>query len=248
MSKCAKILPGLLLLALVCTASGCAGTKRGVYHTVERGETLSGISAAYDVPVSHLQSWNGIDDPRSLRAGSQVFIPGARRVKYTQRVAAVRSGRDDAPTAKWTRKARRAEPRKEASLRPVDPAPRPGFKLRWPVKGKITSAYGFRNGLHHDGLDIAAKQGDPIYAAADGRVLYAGDKLAGYGNLVIIRHAGKLSTVYAHNSENLVAEGDFVTAGQLIGRVGDTGRASAPHLHFEVRTGKKAVDPSGFLP
>lgn len=253
MSYCAKKLPGLLLprlfLVLLCVGfAGCAGTKRGVYHTVERGETLSGISAAYGVPVSHLQSWNDLEDPRSLRAGSQVFIPGARRVKYTQRVAAARSGRDDAPTASWTRKSQREEPRREASLRPVSPAPKPGFKLRWPVEGKVTSSYGFRNGLHHDGYDISAKEGDPIYAAADGRVLYSGDKLAGYGNLVIIRHAGSLSTVYAHNRENLVSEGDFVTAGQLIGKVGETGRASGPHVHFEVREGKKAVDPSRFLP
>ena len=140
------------------------------------------------------------------------------------------------------------EPRREASLRPVSPAPKPGFKLRWPVEGKVTSGYGFRGGLHHDGFDISAKEGDPIYAAADGRVLYAGDKLAGYGNLVIIRHSGSLSTVYAHNKENLVSEGDFVTAGQLIGKVGETGRASGPHVHFEVREGKKAVDPSRFLP
>ncbi len=110
------------------------------------------------------------------------------------------------------------------------------------------SGFGFRGGLHHDGIDIAAAEGTSIAAGADGRVLYADDGLPGYGNMIIIRHVGEYSTVYAHCRELMVKKGDFVSAGEAIATVGQTGRASGPHLHFEVRAGKKPVDPAGFLP
>jgi murein DD-endopeptidase MepM/ murein hydrolase activator NlpD len=119
--------------------------------------------------------------------------------------------------------------------------------LSWPVAGKITSKFGPRRGSFHDGLDISAPLGTPILAAASGEVIYSG-ALRGYGNLVILRHRGGYVTIYAHNQKNLVREGKAVRRGQVIARVGQTGRASGPHLHFEVRKDNLARNPLRYLP
>jgi len=100
----------------------------------------------------------------------------------------------------------------------------------------------------HDGIDIGAKLGSPVIAAADGTVVYSDHRLAGYGNLIIIRHRKNLFTAYAHNQKNLVHRGDKVRAGQKIARIGKTGHSTGPHLHFEVRRGTTPVDPLLYLP
>lgn len=100
----------------------------------------------------------------------------------------------------------------------------------------------------HDGIDIKAKEGTPIYVAEAGTVVYADDRLSGYGKLVIVRHGRNLFTAYAHNQRNLVRKGAKVRRGEEIAKVGHTGRASGPHLHFEVRHGSTAVDPLAYLP
>lgn len=119
--------------------------------------------------------------------------------------------------------------------------------LSWPVAGQITSKFGPRRGSFHDGLDISAPLGTPILAAANGEVIYSG-ALRGYGNLVILRHRGGYATIYAHTQKNLVREGEAVRRGQVIARVGQTGRASGPHLHFEVRKDNLAQNPLRYLP
>jgi murein DD-endopeptidase MepM/ murein hydrolase activator NlpD len=121
--------------------------------------------------------------------------------------------------------------------------------LGWPLDHNfnvISSAYGPREGRSHDGLDIVAPQGAPIRCADEGEVVLA-SRLRGYGNVVVVRHAGGLLTLYAHNDENLVRAGERVTRGQILGRVGKTGHASAPHLHFEVRQGDVPKDPLPYL-
>jgi murein DD-endopeptidase MepM/ murein hydrolase activator NlpD len=101
---------------------------------------------------------------------------------------------------------------------------------------------------HHDGIDISASQGSLIRAAEAGRVVHSGNKLSGYGNLIIIKHAGAFATVYAHNARNLARVGQFIEKGEVIAEVGRTGRASAPHLHFEVRRDGKPRNPVDYLP
>jgi murein DD-endopeptidase MepM/ murein hydrolase activator NlpD len=110
----------------------------------------------------------------------------------------------------------------------------------------LISAFGARERDRHDGIDLACPEGTPVRAADDGVVLYAGEQ-RGYGNLVLIAHDADVITVYAHNSKNLVAQGDRVTRGEEIARVGRTGNATGPHLHFEVRVGTHPHDPLGFL-
>jgi murein DD-endopeptidase MepM/ murein hydrolase activator NlpD len=141
--------------------------------------------------------------------------------------------------------------------KPVDPVLAPylenrGVALAAPVPGGIGSGFGPRVGhsgeVHqHQGLDLHARQGDPVASAAPGTVSHAGP--AGtYGNLVIVKHEGGYSTRYAHLSTVGVAVGDKVTAGQRVGEVGSTGLSDGPHLHFEVRKGDQAIDPTALLP
>jgi murein DD-endopeptidase MepM/ murein hydrolase activator NlpD len=121
--------------------------------------------------------------------------------------------------------------------------------MHWPVEaGVISSDYGARWGKLHKGIDIAADTGEPVYAVADGEVIYAGDGLRGYGNVVIIAHGQRLSSLYAHNSELKVKQGDHVGQGSLIALMGSTGHSTGPHVHFELRQGDVAVNPRTLLP
>ncbi len=118
--------------------------------------------------------------------------------------------------------------------------------LIWPVQGVLTSTYGMRWGRMHEGIDIGAPQGTPIYAAASGTVIYAGWE-GGYGNLTVIDHGNGLATAYGHQSQLAVSTGQTVTRGQVIGYVGSTGHSTGPHLHFEVRVNGVPNDPLGYL-
>ncbi|HVR62017.1 MAG TPA: M23 family metallopeptidase, partial [Polyangia bacterium] len=129
--------------------------------------------------------------------------------------------------------------------------PAPGLgrgQLQWPLANPfVGSAFGRRDGRPHEGIDLPAPVGTPVLAAAAGRVIYAGNGIRGYGNLIVLQHAGDLLTVYAHNSTLLVGQGDAVRAGQRVALVGQTGHATGPHLHFEVREGQIPRDPLAFL-
>ena len=134
---------------------------------------------------------------------------------------------------------------KERSL-PHPETKKPTRRLTWPLRGRITSMYGWRRGRHHDGIHIAARMGKPIVAAANGTVIFSGRR-SGYGRMVVIQHNRWLKTVYGHTSRNYVSRGEKVTQGQVIALVGSTGRSTGPHLHFEVRNAIGAQDPMRYL-
>jgi murein DD-endopeptidase MepM/ murein hydrolase activator NlpD len=118
----------------------------------------------------------------------------------------------------------------------------------WPINGRVIADFGATsNGGHNDGINIAAPEGTPIHAAAAGTVSYAGNELKGYGNLVLIRHDNGFVTAYAHAERMLVARGDTVTKGQVIGYTGATGDVTSPQLHFEIRQGIKPLNPRVLL-
>lgn len=121
---------------------------------------------------------------------------------------------------------------------------REGPAFAWPLRGRILTSFGPQpGGQHNDGINIAARQGDPVRAAEAGVVAYAGNELKGFGNLLLIRHADGWMTAYAHNDRLLVGRGDKVRRGQVIARVGRSGSVSSPQLHFEIRHGTQAIDP-----
>lgn len=126
--------------------------------------------------------------------------------------------------------------------------PRSGRTFSWPVRGRVLSTFGPKaDGLHNDGINIAARAGAPVVAAENGVVVYAGSELKGFGNLLLVRHADGWMTAYAHLDKTLVKKGQKVTRGQAIGTVGSTGAVNQPQLHFEIRKGTQAVDPAKFL-
>ncbi len=194
----------------------------GVLHQVRERETLFSICKAYHANMQEVAEINGITDADQLIAGQKVFIPDVEKTVPEARPA--KPEEKKVAIKQWT------------------------GQFIWPVEGVITSKFGIRNERRHDGIDIAAPEGTDIRAAADGKVLYSGDQQTGYGNLIIIRHANEMITVYAHNQKNLVAENDQVKRGQSIGKVGQTGRATGPHLHFEIRKRTKPRNPLFFLP
>jgi murein DD-endopeptidase MepM/ murein hydrolase activator NlpD len=135
-----------------------------------------------------------------------------------------------------------------AAVDAADPPSANGTSFRWPVRGRIISAFGSKpNGERNDGINLAVPEGTSVKAAEAGTVIYAGNELAGYGNLVLIRHADGWVSAYAHNSEILVKRGDKVARGQTIGRAGATGSVNAPQVHFELRKGAKPVNPLDYL-
>ncbi len=212
----------------------------GVVHHVAAGQTLWRIAKTYDVPIEVVLRANGHTDPTQIAAGSELFIPGAERELPIPP--------PDAPsTAARIGPMRRHSPSTipRAGGRPLDPAAR-GEPLAWPTSGVLISGFGERDRDHHEGIDLACPEGTPVRAADDGVVLFSGEQ-RGYGKLVLLAHDRNLVTVYAHNAENLVSEGDRVARGAPIARVGRTGNATGPHLHFEVRLGTRPRDPLGFL-
>ena len=123
-----------------------------------------------------------------------------------------------------------------------------GGHFAWPVRGHVLAGYGVaRDGGHNDGINIGASRGTPVAAIDSGIVAYAGNELRGYGNLVLIKHGGGWISAYAHCDELLVKKGDPVYRGKVIAKVGATGGVSEPQLHFELRRGKRPVDPREFL-
>jgi lipoprotein NlpD len=228
--------PSLLLLLLL-TACGHGRPLHqppsGSFYVVRAGDSLTDIARRQSVPLEDLAEINGLAADAPLQAGQVVFVLQAKGVVPASSPDILPpTVLDDGPDD-----------------RPAGDNLDDGRLLAWPVRDVvISSAYGRRWGRAHEGIDLAAPKGTPVFAARDGSVLYASDKLSGYGKMVVLQHDGDLLTAYAHNSSLLVREGDRVRAGQMIARVGQTGRATAPHLHFEVRRGQIPQNPLRFLP
>ena len=139
-----------------------------------------------------------------------------------------------------------------ASINPADTvadAPSAdGKQFRWPVRGRIISGFGTKpNGEKNDGINLAVPEGTSVKAIETGTVIYAGNELAGYGNLVLVRHAGGWVSAYAHNKDLMVKRGDTVQRGQTIAHAGMTGSVTSPQVHFELRQGAKPVNPLDYL-
>jgi lipoprotein NlpD len=217
-----------LFLVFGCAPSGISSPARvarqGAYHVVKPGENLFRIAKTYDLTYEELARANDIKDPGHILVGQRIFIPERAQPRSIERTA---------PTEAVGRSRSQGELAEAVFL--------------WPVSGSLNSGFGPRGSGFHDGLDIAAPEGTPIRSVEHGEVIYS-DQLRGYGNMVIVRHSGGIVSVYAHNQVNLVREGQHVARGEVIARVGSTGRVTGPHLHFEIRKDNLAQDPLLYLP
>jgi lipoprotein NlpD len=215
-----------------------------VRHRVAPGETAFRIARSYGISVEDLAAANGIKDPRSIAVGQELLIP---TVEPEQEPSEPHLEWDLAPAPGPPRP---NAPSRPASSRPGGAAsrPEPATKgmLDWPLRGVLYGRFGKKGKEPHDGIDLAAPAGTPVKTAQEGTVLYAGEQ-RGYGLIVIVQHPTGLITLYAHNRDLRVKTGQGVRRSQVIATVGESGRTSGPHLHFEVRVDGKPVDPGDYL-
>jgi murein DD-endopeptidase MepM/ murein hydrolase activator NlpD len=198
-------------------------TKQGTYYFVKLGDTLARISGRYKISWDDIAEINHLYDS-DLVVGRRLFLPNKKTISQYVEVSKVIS----------------EDRSRSGSSKKVD--------FTWPIETpRITSVFGHRRGRPHDGVDIGAQVGTPVLAAEDGRVIFS-ERFAGYGNLVVVKHAQDYFTAYAHNSDVYVKKGQRVKRGQKISLVGMTGRTTGPHLHFEIRHGQTARNPLFFLP
>ncbi len=258
-------------VAAVAPAPAAAGM-----HYVNRGDTLMSIARRNNVSVAELARANRIAPTAQLKVGSKIVVP-AGKVAAVAPAPAVKgappaqlgtTAPSAAPAARPApvqvaqvpaepvQKARLANAVEtpaaavEAAPSPVKSAEATGAlpTFRWPVRGRVVTAYGAKtNGKANDGINVAVPEGTPVKAAEDGVVAYAGNELKGYGNLVLVRHSNGYVTAYAHASELLVKRGETIKRGQTIAKSGQSGEAGSPQLHFEIRKGSTPVDPLKFL-
>lgn len=216
--------------------SGSAATAPPGSYRVKAGDTLTAIAARHHVTVAALVSANKLSGPSArLRVGQPLVIPASGGPVARDRKA---------PPAAAARRAPGPPPTLVLAL--------PDFSelaplFAWPVEGQLSSAFGRRRMGWHRGIDIKADLGTIVTAAAGGTVVASGYQTR-YGRVVKIEHANGFMTVYAHNDDNLVEAGDRVMTGQIIAAVGRTGRATAHHLHFEIRQAGLAYNPLYLLP
>ena len=213
------------------------------YYRVKRGDTVLRIALDQGQSYRDIVRWNNLTDPNLIEVDQLLLV---RPPANAMTVKPLTSAAATPPTTSAPQKMaeQRMAPPAEPKIEAVKPdAPPPGIRLSWPAKGKVVED--FVDGKNK-GIDIAGKLGDPIQAASDGRVVYAGNSLRGYGNLVIVKHDNTYLTAYAHNRNLLVKEGDAVRKGQKIAEMGDTD-ANSVRLHFELRVNGKPVDPLPFL-
>jgi lipoprotein NlpD len=210
------------------------------YYRVKRGDTVLRIALDQGQSYRDIVRWNNLTDPNLIEVDQLLLVrPPAGKMTVKPLTSPATT-----PVPQKNADQRMAEPAAEPKIEAVKPdAPPPGIRLSWPAKGKVVED--FVDGKNK-GIDIAGKLGDPIQAASDGRVVYAGNSLRGYGNLVIVKHDNTYLTAYAHNRNLLVKEGDAVRKGQKIAEMGDTD-ANSVRLHFELRVNGKPVDPLPFL-
>lgn len=204
----------------------------GTRHRVAPGETMYRIARTYSLSVEELAAANGIKDPRTLAVGQELLIPAVESEPAQERPSAQAHSRPP--------------PTRPASAKAKKPEPATKGLLDWPLKGVLYGRFGKKGREPHDGIDLAAPEATPVRAAQDGTVLYAGEQ-RGYGLIVIIQHEGGLITLYAQNKDLRVKTGQKVRRSQVVATVGQSGRTSGPHLHFEVRVDGKPVDPLDYL-
>jgi len=230
---------------------GAENANKSGYYTVKPGDTLIRIGMDHGQSWRDLVRWNALENPNVIETGQvlRVVPPGQDTAVVVRPVASspAASAPSAAPAAVTPASAATvAAPAKSMSTAPgavVDSAEEV-LTFKWPTRGQLISGF---DEVKNKGLDIAGKAGDPVLAAADGRVVYAGSGLRGYGNLIILKHNNTYLTAYAHNQTLLVKEDQAIKQGQKIAEMGNSD-ADQVKLHFEIRRQGKPVDPIKYLP
>ncbi|MDH6229713.1 murein DD-endopeptidase MepM/ murein hydrolase activator NlpD [Mesorhizobium soli] len=247
---------------LASAANSAKGAAAAGTYKVQQGDTLTKIAKRNGVSAEALKAANGMNDG-TVRIGQTLRIPAAGAPAATTTVAAAAPTRDPVVTSSAPAKPENSDASKMASYTPpkksdkvieqaeevaaIAPDSTGIGKMRWPVRGRVISAYGKGGGKANDGIDIQVPEGTSVKAAENGVVIYAGDGLKEFGNTVLVRHENGLVTVYGHASELKVTRGEKVKRGQELALSGMSGSTDTPRLHFEVRKNSTPVNPSGYL-
>ena len=248
---------GLLLLVSACHSRG------GIIHRVESGESLTLIAHVYEVPLKELLYANPRVKSDELRLGENILVPGVRNKRSTTSVVwdldEVKRETQEEPEEGEEIQEKTTEPPASnvvdqprlssnvpSKSRTVKVSPKKALGFSWPASGTLISKFGMRSRKMHNGIDIRLTPQAEIVAAADGKVVYVGTDVEGYGNLLIMRHPTNLFSVYAYVGVILAKKDDPVTRGTVIAKANP--KASEAFLHFELRRGKHALDPLQVLP
>jgi len=216
--------------------AGAAAPQSGDYYVVKQGDTLYSIALDSGADYREVAQWNNLEDPTRIQVGQQLRVtppPGRAQASAARGVGRVESR----PLASEL-------PPRAAPPKPPPPAAAAATLFGWPAKGRILAEFAEPR---RKGIDIDGRPGDPVVAAAAGRVTYVGTGIQGMGKLVVIKHDNGYITVYAHNQDIVVKEQQAVARGQKIAEIGSTD-AERPKLHFQIRKGAAPVDPLLYLP
>lgn len=207
----------LLNILILVTLYSCSSMKSGQYVYVEQPSHVKKVAKTYGVSVDDLKAAN----PDKNFQKEWIFIPSKVGIAYFLRDTYVIEDYGSLGTGRFL----------------------------WPVPHfyKISSQFGPRGRKHHDGIDIPAPSGTPIVAVDTGVVIYSDNGIRGYGNMIVVAHGDDIFTVYAHNRKNKVDKGERVERGQVIAEIGNTGRSTGPHLHFEIRVKDRVRNPAQYL-
>ena len=208
----------LLNLFLLALIFSCSSMKSGQYVYVEKPTQIKRMAKHYGLSIDEIKKAN---PDKSFQGREWIFIPSKVGITYLLRDTYVIEDYRSLGTGRFL----------------------------WPVPHfyKVSSHFGPRGRKHHDGIDIPAPKGTPVVAVDSGVVVYADNGIRGYGNMIVLAHGEDIFTVYAHNRVNSVSKGDKVTKGDVIAEVGNTGRSTGPHLHFEIRVKNSVTNPSLYL-
>lgn len=208
----------LLSLIILVFVGSCSSMKSGQYVYLETPAHIKKIAKNYGVTLEEIKSANS---EQALQGQEWIFVPNKIGIAYLLRDTYVIEDYSSLGKGRFI----------------------------WPVPQfyKVSSHFGKRGGKNHDGIDIPAPKGTPIVAVDNGVVVYSDNGIRGYGNMIVIAHTDDIFTVYAHNRSNKVDKGDSVKKGEKIAEIGNTGRSTGPHLHFEIRVKNKVRNPAQFL-
>lgn len=207
-------------------------------YRIRKGDTLYSISRRFETNVFELSKLNNISNINNIKVDTELEIPAFKNLKsYKNKKIVINKNEKINSKTNQNNKIKYNKSNKALKA-----------SFIWPVKGKLISKYGkTKEGFYNDGININSKKGSNVISSEDGKVIYSGNEIPGYGNLILIKHNKNWITAYAHLNDVYIEKGKVVKKGEKIGSVGSSGNVSVPQLHFEIRKGKESVDPLRFL-
>ena len=200
-------------------------------HIVKKGHTLYDIANCYEVSISDIMKINQLNNNDKIYLGDKLLIPLYDNTNQTNC--------NNITKVTITKEVNKTSEKKKNN----------NYSYMWPVKGKIISKFGLlAKGLRNDGINISADIGNPVLAIESGKIVYAGNEIQAFGNLILIKHYNNKTSAYAHLDKINVKKGESVNKGQIIALVGNSGKVSIPQLHFELRDKDGPLDPLKYLP